>query len=222
MSYFFSKVQLSSQPRGRELLRSLSAQGDAYFDHTLIWKLFPGDGTARDFLFRREREGDGPLSYYVVSQRAPLAIEGMLSVQSKLYAPKLNFGERIRFDLRANPVVTRKTVGGASRRHDVLMDAKRLAKGEPDRKEAMDAAALQWLAKRAPEWGLSIQMASVLTSGYIQHRLRSKGRSIEFSSLDYIGRAQVADPERLAIALLEGVGHARSFGCGLLLVKRLQ
>jgi CRISPR system Cascade subunit CasE len=34
--------------------------------------------------------------------------------------------------------------------------------------------------------------------------------------------AQVADPQRLAVALLQGVGHARSFGCGLLLVKRLQ
>jgi CRISPR system Cascade subunit CasE len=222
MSYYFSKVQLSSQPQGRELLRSLSAQGDAYFDHALIWKLFPGDGAARDFLFRREREGNGPLSYYAVSQRAPLAIEGMLTVQSKPYAPKLNVGERIRFDLRANPVVSRKTEGGTSRRHDVLMDAKRLAKGVSGRKDAMDAAALEWLAKRAAEWGLSVQMESVLTSGYTQHRLRSKGRNIEFSSLDYIGMAQVADPQRLAVALLQGVGHARSFGCGLLLVKRLQ
>jgi CRISPR system Cascade subunit CasE len=226
MSYYFSKVQLSSQPQGRELLRSLSAQGDAYFDHALIWRLFPGDGEARDFLFRREREGDGPLSYYAVSQRAPQAVSGMLTVQSKPYAPKLNVSERIRFDLRANPVVTRKAKGGTSRRHDVLMDAKQQAKDNKlDQvccRDAMDVAAQEWLAKRAPEWGLSVQMESVLTSGYTQHRLRSKGRSIEFSSLDYCGMALVTDPERLAIALVEGVGHARGFGCGLLLVKSQQ
>jgi CRISPR system Cascade subunit CasE len=224
MSYYFSRVRLSSQPQGRELLRSLSAQGDAYFDHALIWRLFPGDGEARDFLFRREREGDGPLSYYAVSQRAPQAVSGILTVQSKPYEPRLVVGERVCFNLRANPVVTRKTKGGKSQRHDVLMDAKQQAKDnkldQVGRRESMEAAALEWLAKRAPEWGLSVQMESVLTNGYAQHRLRTKGRSIEFSSLDYCGQAQVTDPARLAVALVEGVGHARGFGCGLLLVKR--
>ncbi len=224
MSYYFSKVRLSSQPQGRELLRSLSTQGDAYFDHALIWRLFPGEGEARDFLFRREREGDGPLSYYAVSQRAPQAVSGMLTVQSKPYAPKLSVGERVRFDLRANPVVTRKTKSGTPQRHDVLMDAKRQSKANKLDKsgcrDAMEAAALEWLTKRAPAWGLSIQTESVLTSGYAQHRLRSKGRNIEFSSLDYCGMAQVTDPERLSFALVEGVGHARGFGCGLLLVKK--
>jgi len=115
------------------------------------------------------------------------------------------------------------SASGYASTYDVLMDAKQQAKGNnSDCKDAMDTAALEWLAKRAAEWGLSVQMEGVLTSSYTQHRLRSKGRRIEFSTLDYCGIAQVIDPERLAIALLEGVGHARSFGCGLLLVKRLQ
>ncbi|MOA57566.1 CRISPR associated protein [compost metagenome] len=57
--------------------------------------------------------------------------------------------------------------------------------------------------------------------GYCQQRLKRKGNCIEFSTLDYQGMAQVADPERLGKALLEGVGHSRGFGCGLLLVKRV-
>ncbi len=230
MSYYFSRVQLSRQPRDRELLRSLSCHGDAYLDHALIWRLFPGDGLERDFLFRRQREGNGPLSYYVVSRRPPQEVPGTLAVQSKPYDPQLLAGQWLRFDLRANPVVARKSGGGSSRRHDVLMDAKRkTGRSEAGNeaslpneasREAIDAAALQWLTTRAPEWGLSLREESVLTTGYTQHRLQHRGRQIAFSSLDYHGLAQVTDPGRLAPALTAGVGRARGFGCGLLLIRR--
>jgi len=221
MNYFFSKVQLNTQAHDRELLRNLSCNGDAYRDHALIWRLFPGDGQKRDFLFRREREGAGPLSYYVVSRRPPRAEPGLLNIQFKPYSPQLTSGEWLRFSLRANPVVSRKSANGISRRHDVLMDAKRLSENAREHNEAMDAAALLWLLKRAPEWGLSVREGSVLTNGYTQHRLRQKGRNIEFSTLDYHGLAQVNDTERLTKVLLQGVGHSRGFGCGLLLVKRV-
>jgi CRISPR system Cascade subunit CasE len=221
MSYYFSRVQLARQPQDRELLRSLSCHGDAYLDHALIWRLFHGDGAERDFLFRRQQELSGPQSYYVVSRRLPQPVPGMLAVQSKPYLPQLVAGDWLRFDLRANPVVARKYEGGNSRRHDVLMDAKRLAGKSDTRNEAMNAAALQWLIARAPEWGLALNEESVLTSGYTQHRLQHGKRQIAFSSLDYLGLAQVADPERLTKALTLGVGHARGFGCGLLLVRRV-
>jgi CRISPR system Cascade subunit CasE len=221
MSYYFSNVQLARQPRDRALLRSLSCHGDAYLDHALIWRLFPGDGVERDFLFRRQKEESGPMSYYVVSRRIPQPVAGMLAVQSKTYQPQLVAGDWLRFDLRANPVVARKTEGGGSRRHDVLMDAKRQAGKSDTRNEAMNAAALQWLIARAPEWGLALREESVLTSGYTQHRLRHGGRQIAFSSLDYHGLAQVTDSERLVRALTLGVGHARGFGCGLLLARRV-
>lgn len=233
MSFYFSKVQLSRQPQDRELLQSLSCHGDAYRDHALIWRLFPGDGMRRDFLFRRQKDEAGPLSYYVVSQRAPQPVPGMLAVQSKPYQPQLATGDWLRFDLRANPVIARKAEVGTSRRHDVLMDAKKQVeqsemRDELDKSdqanrsnEAMNAAALQWLFKRAPEWGLSLREESVLPTGYSQHRLRHGGRQIAFSSLDYHGLAQVTDPERLAKALTLGVGRARGFGCGLLLVRRV-
>jgi CRISPR system Cascade subunit CasE len=221
MSYYFSKVQLARQPQDRELLRSLSFHGDAYLDHALIWRLFPGDGVERDFLFRRQKEESGPLSYYVVSRRVPQPVPGMLTVQSKPYQPQLAAGDWLRFDLCANPVVARKSASGSSRRHDVLMDAKRQAEKSDTRNDAMNAAALQWLSARTPDWGLALRIESVLTTGYTQHRLRHRGRQIAFSSLDYHGLAQVIDPARLAAALTLGVGHARGFGCGLLLARRV-
>jgi CRISPR system Cascade subunit CasE len=221
MSYYFSKVQLARQPQDRELLRTLSCHGDAYLDHALIWRLFPGDDAKRDFVFRRQKEESGPLSYYVVSQRIPQPVPGMMAVQSKPFQPQLAAGDWLRFDLRANPVVARKAAGGNSRRHDVLMDAKRQTEQSDACNEAMNAAALQWLDARAPEWGLALREESVMTTGYTQHRLRHGGRQIAFSSLDYHGLAQVTDPARLAKALTQGVGHARGFGCGLLLARRV-
>jgi CRISPR system Cascade subunit CasE len=220
MSYF-SMVHLQRTPEAHRLLRELSLHGDAYRDHCLIWKLFPGAESTRDFVFRRRRE-PGDLSYYVVSHRPPQPVPEFFTMQTKPYYPQLAAGEWVRFELQANPTVSRKS-GTAqpgerrrSIRHDLLMDAKRGSGSE-----TVEAAARAWLCERSAGWGLQVQSDSILTNGYTQHRLRSAGRAIQFSSLDYCGTARVATPELLIEALLRGVGHARGFGCGLLLVQRL-
>jgi CRISPR system Cascade subunit CasE len=226
MSLFFSRVQLQDYPQDMALLASLSAHGEAYRDHALIWRLFPGDGHARDFIFRREADARGKPYYYVVSARLPQAEPGLHLVQTKPYAPQLEEGQWLRFDLRANPTVSRRDPDQTrSRRHDVLMQAHKQDQADglsPDGRAARgEAAALAWLTQRAPAWGLAVAADSVLAEGYTQHRLRHKGRNIAFSSLDYLGMAQVTDPALAAKALVAGVGHARGFGCGLLLVKRV-
>ncbi len=162
-------------------------------------------------------------SFYVVSARPPQSDSGLFQIQSKPYVPKLESGDRLRFDLRANPTVSIRHEDGRSRRHDVLMNAKRSTASDARERlnEAVQAAGQKWLLERAEQWGLAIQEDSVLQAGYRQNRLRRKGGNIEYSSLDYQGMAQVIDPQRLARALLEGVGHSKGFGCGLLLVKRV-
>lgn len=227
MSYF-SLVQLQRHsPEARGQLRDLSRNGDAYRDHCLVWKLFPGESRDRDFLFRR-RQKRGDLSYYVVSQRPPQLVPELFTIQTKPYEPRLARGEWIRFELQANPTVCRKFGSAAegerrrSRRHDVLMDAKKAAKLAANGNDLMEEAALVWLLDQAGKWGIEVQRQSVLTNGYTQHQLKAKGRAIQFSSLDYCGAAKVADPALLTTALLQGVGHARAFGCGLLLVRRMK
>jgi CRISPR system Cascade subunit CasE len=217
--HYFSKVRLLAKPSGNAWLRDLTEHGESYRDHALIWKLFPGDGLPRDFLFRRL---DDERTYFVVSARPPQS-DGLFDVQSKPYAPCLLKGTALRFDLRANPVVSR-----GSRRHDVLMEAKhRLLATEPSdeaRKKigaVQEKAGREWLSMRAGEWGLTVSEDGLLQDGYRQHNLRHKGRAITYSSLDYQGVAQVSDPDLLHKALFNGVGHAKGFGCGLLLVKKL-
>jgi len=105
--------------------------------------LFEGDGVDRDFLFCRELSRPfAPLSYYVVSQRLPQAVLGVLSVQSKSYAPQIAPGSRLRFDLHANPVLSRRNQEGKAQRHDVLMDAKRKCGDSDD-------VAWYWFATRS-------------------------------------------------------------------------
>ncbi len=212
MSYYFSHVRLQGSPRQDAWLRDLSRHGEPYRDHALIWRLFPGDGAARDFVFRRLEDEK---SFYVVSARPPQADAGLFHIQSKSYTPQLESGDWLRFDLRANPTVSVRRENGRSQRHDVLMHAKHQADS------VQDAAGRDWLLSRAEQWGLVFRAESLIQNGYRQQRLKRKGKNIEFSTLDYQGVAQVTDPELLRQALLEGVGHSKGFGCGLLLVKRV-
>jgi CRISPR system Cascade subunit CasE len=228
MSHFFSRVRLRRRfemsAEDRNWLREHSHREEVLLDHALIWRLFPGDGLARDFVFRRESRDAGAttaaLSYLIVSERMPEE-SSIFTVNSKPYAPRIAAGECLRFDLRANPVISRK-VGEKAKRHDVLMDAKKHCTDPTERKERMYAAALDWLTKHAPRWGLQVMQETVLMDGYKQHALLRKGERAGFSALDYRGLATVSDPELLLHALRNGVGHARSYGCGLLLVRRAE
>lgn len=223
MNHYFSRAKLVDRPQDMALLSALSQHGGAYRDHALVWRLFPGDEAPRDFVFRRDVGQLGNDVYYVVSRRPPQPQPGLFSLESKPYAPALSAGEWLRFDLRANPTITRRIEPqGPSRRHDVLMQAKfQYREAEPAQLlGAIHTAALAWLQSRVSSWGLELNGESVGTDAYTQHKLRHKQRRIEFSSLDYSGLARVIDPEKLAISLTQGVGHSRAFGCGLLLVRR--
>lgn len=264
---FFSLVQVErdvlSRGAHREEWRRLSTKGAAYRDHCLVWKLFANSSGcssseadrsagAREFLFRR-RDGEHrdvstgapePLSFYVVSREQPQAVPGLLRFTGgpKRYDPSLQRGDRLRFELRANPSTARKREGvdpatGQRRlsvHDDVLMHAKRRAKegrnNEPARTRSefqeqagrMHGAAVEWFTRRAARCGIQVDAEQLFCDGYVQHRLQRAGEQICFSSIDYAGVAQVTDPVLLRSALLEGVGRKRSFGCGLLLVRRLE
>jgi len=78
--HYFSKVRVrepaSRSPWWHEALQ----HGDAYRDHALVWRLFPGDGLPRDFVFRRLGDEQRGLSFYVVSARAPVVDPAVFEV----------------------------------------------------------------------------------------------------------------------------------------------
>ena len=58
---------------------------------------------------------------------------------------------------------------------------------------------------------------SLSVEGYEQHR--GKRGELRVSSVDFSGNMCVVDPAALRTAFFSGVGHAKAFGCGMLLIR---
>lgn len=224
---FFSRITINARSADpKELLRL--TRGDVYAIHQILWRLFPEDPDAvRDFIFRQE-VGNGWPFFYMVSQRRPHPLPGSVQVECKRYQPKLSKGQRLAFSLRANPVVTKKTEDGSRRvRHDVVMNAKHdtaasfgangLSCGE-----LQYVAGIKWLSDRAGSHGFSFDPNLVRVFGYQQQQIKSgkQEKKIRFSVLDYNGLLTVSDSRLFAKTLANGIGRAKAFGCGLMLVRR--
>ena len=226
-------------------------QGGAYEDHQWLWERFfaAPEGTARDFVFRR-LDGGVAARFYTVSARPPRTDVPGWQVKAKPFNPTLCAGERLAFELRANPVVSRlgeplrhadgtprlRPSGSAKHkvvRHDVVMDAKKgllaergLARWQdwtgadkPPLYELARDACRDWLVESGKRRGFEVHTDGLSVEAYTQHL--GKDAKLRFSSVDFSGELTVLDTDRFGAALREGIGHAKAFGCGLLLVRRL-
>lgn len=231
---YFSRVTVAPQFLSRKELLNLFA-GNNYTEHQLLWRLFDDD--KRQYLFRRETGVEQPYAaigqnnalpvYYLVSKHPPVACKG-LKIESKPYQPKIEAGSTFGFTLRANPIVAKKVEGKKnSVHHDVLMDAKRMAKAQqlPDSEKIslIDKAGKNWLAGRAQNLGFALNDNELICDGYRQHRF-FKGKSskpISLSTVDYSGLLTITDPAQFEQTLFNGIGRAKAFGCGLLMIRRV-
>ncbi|MCI5211640.1 MAG: type I-E CRISPR-associated protein Cas6/Cse3/CasE [Candidatus Electrothrix sp. ATG2] len=201
-----------------------------YALHQEVWRLFSDSpDRKRDFIYRLDKDGLRPV-VYSVSDRKPEGQSRAWQVAAKEYAPKLLAGEELAFLLRANPVVTRKNADGRRQRHDVVMDRKKALQEQGMTKKDMPSTAIlaheagqDWLVRRTEQHGFAVQQQNILVERYRQERFgkqQNKG-TIQFSLLDFSGRLTVTDPELFTRALCNGIGPAKGFGCGMLLVRRV-
>ena len=227
MRYFSRAILDASNSHANRLLQQVVQNN--YREHQLLWQLFPEDADAsRDFIYRSQQHLLRRV-YYVVSDRKPKAALGW-DVASKSYSPKLIEGAQLAFSLRVNPIVTRKDSAGKRHRHDVVMDAKRTMNYKqqqlPDRKstgQIIQQAGIDWLTSRSEKYGFEINEKSMVVESYDQHR-SYKSRSkmpIQYSTMDVAGTLEVGDVEKFSNALMSGIGPAKAFGCGLMLVRRI-
>jgi len=223
------------------VMASLVPGGDngVYDAHQLLWKLFADNPERRrDFLYRELDPG----VFITVSARPPHNAGNLWAVQSKPYSPQLREGDRIHFTLRANPVRKTHDADGRQLRYDIVQDARKrwLAEhgdqrdGMPSRHTLAQDAGWQWLTARAPDLGLELdeadrslfQVERYLPCSFTKRRAerpvpgKRRADSVSVSQLDMAGFATVLDPVALCHALFNGVGSAKAFGCGLLLVRR--
>jgi len=221
-THYLTKAVLAPATAGIGALLAENAGCDA--GHRLVWTLFPrseGEQSERDFLYR---EIDNR-TYLIVSPQPPADAHALWQLGPKHYAPKLQAGERYSFILRANPAMAIRT-GNARRslRVDAVMHARRTSKAAkaPWGREHEADAALAWLTQREETIGVVIDRNATSASNYRQWEIphRKYDRPVRFSSVDYEGMLTVSDPDRFAKALLTGIGKARAFGCGLMLIRR--
>jgi CRISPR system Cascade subunit CasE len=166
--------------------------------------------------------------FYVLSEQCPHHQRDLWTVDTKHFAPDIRASDCLAFKLRVNPTVARGIPGtGRGRRHDVVMDAKRRMgwkdlpeTGRPSLAHLAYEAGACWLRERQDRLGVKLNDTGLRVDGYHTWRQRT-GRGIALSTLDYEGELTVVDPDRFLNALFNGIGPAKAFGCGLLLLRRL-
>ncbi len=247
--HLFVKEQINPEPRS---LASNDAPktDNPYRVHQALWQLFDlPAGSDRPFLYREYEQG-GQTFYYVLSTLKPKLDHPFFTVQAKAFNPSFFVGQRLAFELRANPVSSLKNAQGKSSRHDVLMLAKKsmMSQGFDDAysiDQAMLDAGVDWITspERMQAWGVIIH-PNLELSAYTQHRLRrtkqdleqqeqaqdsmnnkpikTKNKLIQFSSLDYAGALEIQDVDLFHNQMIKGFGKQKAFGCGLMLVRPLR
>jgi CRISPR system Cascade subunit CasE len=228
---FLSRARLRSDSSVRALAPLLLPEdGHARLlaAHRLVWSLMSDDpGRTRDFLWREEQPG----AFLILAPRPADTEGGLFAVESKPWEPSLQAGDRLGFMLRANPTVARGAGvrepgkrGLRGKRHDVVMDALHdVVPGARavQRPEAIVAAGRHWLTQQGLRAGFMPDAASLRIDGYDTVGIpRSGGKPVEFGRLDFEGVMQVTDPVAFLAAVVAGLGRARSFGCGLMLLRR--
>jgi CRISPR system Cascade subunit CasE len=94
-------------------------------------------------------------------------------------------------------------------------------------KARMDKVLETWFAVKCERLGCAMVRDDAKgrlkfqAEGYQWHALLRKGRDAGFSSIDFEGEIKVTDTELFTKALFDGVGPAKGFGCGLMLVRRV-
>jgi CRISPR system Cascade subunit CasE len=204
--------------------------------HRLVWTLFAPDAGPRPFLYRETapahasgRAARG--AFHVLSRVAPGDGDGLFDVETKIFAPDLRAGDRLRFSLRANPAVHVNVAEDGAvkvRRQDVVMRALHSvpkAERAARRPALVRSAGLAWLERQAERGGFRLpEPEQIDIDGYEQFLLdpesRRKGRAAVHSRLDYEGILEIVDPALFMTRVAEGFGRAKAFGHGLMLIRR--
>ncbi len=191
------------------------------------------------------------LGFYLVSRRPPQPDAALWETDTRDYAPQIDVGDLLEFSLRANPVSrSRKPRSEAGldayersrvdqgkllpkdprrrKRDDVMkLTVQHLQrtfgpawKEQFDRVELANEAGRSWLEGQGRRLGFGLEEASVTAYSYDSFAPRS-GETVEVGRMDFTGLLRVADPGKFVEALYTGIGPAKAFGCGLLLVRRV-
>lgn len=176
--------------------------GDPYKLHQWIWSVLPDDPDARrDFLFRSDVK-DGVLRILLISERIPSQCRDAEWKTTEVSGTFLGHGA-YRFQLRANPTFRRAT------------DHKRLAIFD-------EAKIREWFTRKFTDAGCEVSGLETTAPRKIMFRKGGGARPGTVYSVDASGTLIVRDETRFRAAFDAGIGPAKGFGFGLLLLQPIQ
>lgn len=192
-----------------------------YKIHCLLWRLFPGEAREarrsseedrQGFLFRVEKSQPGyPVRVLVQSRRRPEPAPQTTVIGCREFHPRPASGQRLAFLLTANPIKT-------------IIDEQLVAK--PDKKSnkcrvplLKEEEQLGWLSRKLAD-AADVESSTVLPHSPLYFRKGNRGGKL--LTVTFEGILQVRDGSVLSTHLANGIGPAKGFGCGLMLVKRLK
>jgi CRISPR system Cascade subunit CasE len=173
---------------------------DSYSWHQLSWSVFAAsrNGLARDFLFRVDR-GDDSFRLLLLSQSEPVRPDWCPDgrFQTKPVPEAFLGHQRYRFSLRANP--TKKI---AKRRIPLTTDEELTV----------------WMERKAMAGGFAVDSDSLLAVSGGQEGFVRQGVYGHHAVVDFQGLLTVTDPEAFRSIVATGIGSAKAFGFGMLVI----
>lgn len=194
---YLSKVQLD-----------WSATRNPYEWHRALWQLFPDrPDDARDFLFRIEQQQAGKgavlLLQSVVRPLEVAANASLIAPTKVLNLSQLSAGQVLRFRLTANVIKTIRDQQDPEKRVRVPLI-------QENEQEA-------WLARKL-EGAATIDEVTLQKNAPLFFRGKNNGGKLVTVTFD--GVLTVTNPECFRNLVANGIGAAKSFGCGLLSLAR--
>lgn len=201
---------------------------DLYQAHQLVWKAFPdlprGD---RPFLFSLDARGRNH-SLLVQSTHAPAwsFLGDEARIQSKTFDPsRFSAGDMLGFFVRSNPTVSRRHGEGRGKRQPLGLgraeEQARTGEEPPEREEQIRA----WLQRQGERGGFRIEAEECLVGPSVRRviaRTRERDRPRQpmvLHEVELTGRLTITDVDDFKQTLAQGIGRARAFGFGLLMLK---
>jgi CRISPR system Cascade subunit CasE len=185
---------------------------DTYRWHQAVWKAFPGhDGERRDFLTRLDRGKDG-FRLLVVSdikpERPEWCPDSEQNWRTKPIPETFFTRSRYRFQLCANPT---KKVAKELPDQTLTKNGKRV----PLRTRA---ELLCWIARKGEQGGFVVEEETLRTTPRGREHFHSKDHAGLHSAVEFEGILSVTDRSKFYGAFTKGIGSAKAFGYGLLVL----
>jgi CRISPR system Cascade subunit CasE len=185
---------------------------DCYDWHQAVWKAFPGrNRERREFLTRLDHRREG-FRLLIVSPTQPVrptwcppdAETWKTKPIPETYFTRRQYG----FQLCANPT---KKVSKERSDGSLTKNGRRVPLGK--REELVE-----WIKRKGQQGGFAVDEATLRTFSRGREYFEKNGRQGLHSAMEFQGVLTVTDPAKFHEAFTRGIGSAKAFGFGLLVI----